>query len=106
MNKLLPTIHIFSKLGLFFALLMWLPTLVSYLFNDEAFYVFKNTAIVTVILSGLVLLVTRRYQRELRPRDGFILVVMMWLGFALIAAMPIYLYLEELSFTDAFFEGM
>ncbi|MBQ9601136.1 MAG: TrkH family potassium uptake protein [Neisseriaceae bacterium] len=106
MNKLLPTIHIFSKLGLFFALLMWLPTLVSYLFNDEAFYVFKNTAIVTVIFSGLVWLVTRRYQRELRPRDGFILVVMMWLGFALIAAIPIYFYLEELSFTDAFFEGM
>lgn len=106
MNKLLPTIHIFSKFSFLFALLMWTPTLVSYLYQDTAFYVFEYTALAAVTVSGLVWLLTHRYQRELRPRDGFALVSMMWLGFALIAAMPMYVYFESMSFTDAFFEAM
>ncbi|XXQ67668.1 TrkH family potassium uptake protein [Neisseriaceae bacterium B1] len=106
MNKLLPTIHIFSKLSFLFALLMWTPTLVSYIYHDEAFYIFEHTALVTVLLSGFVWFLTRRYQRELRPRDGFALVTMMWLGFGLIAATPMYFYFETMSFTDAFFEAI
>lgn len=106
MHKLLPTIHIFSKLSLLFALLMWTPTFVSYFYWDKAFYVFEHTALVVGILSGLVWLLTRRYQRELRPRDGFALVTMMWLGFAMIAALPLYFYFDNMSFTDAFFESM
>lgn len=105
-NKLMPTIHIFSKLSFLFALLMWLPTIVSYFFDDAAFFIFERTALVTVIFSGCIWFATRRYQRELRPRDGFALVSMMWLGFTFIAAVPIYFYLDHLSFTDAFFEAM
>lgn len=85
---------------------MWTPTLVSYIYHDEAFVIFEHTALVTVLLSGLVWFLTRRYQRELRPRDGFALVTMMWFGFALIAATPMYFYFETMSFTDAFFEAM
>lgn len=106
MNKILPTLHIFSQLSFLFALLMWTPTLVSYLYQDAAFYAFEYTALITVLVSGCLWFFTRRYQRELRPRDGFALVTMMWLGFALIAATPMYVYFETMSFTDAFFEAM
>lgn len=106
MYKLLPTIHIFSKLSLLFALLMWIPTSVSYFYHDTAFFAFERTAIVTVLLSGCIWFLTRQYQRELRPRDGFALVTFMWLGFALIAAAPIYFYFDTMSFTDAFFEAI
>lgn len=106
MNKLLPTIHIFSKLSLLFALLIWSPTLVSYFYEDQAFYVFEHTALIAGLVSGLVWFFTRPYQRELRPRDGFALVTMIWLGLAVIAALPLYFYFDHLSFTDAFFESM
>ena len=31
---------------------------------------------------------------------------MLWLAFAVVAAMPIYFYMPSMSFTDAFFEAM
>lgn len=106
MYKLIPIIHILSKLGLLFALLMLVPTAVSYGFGDDAFGVFSQTAAATVLASLLIWLLTHRYQRELRPRDGFTLVVLLWLGFALAAAMPFYAYFDDMAFTDAFFEAM
>lgn len=106
MQKILPTIHLLSKLGLLFALTLIFPTTLSYAYNDEAFFAFSRTAEITILISLLAWFLTRRHQRELRPRDGFALVTMLWLGFATIAAMPLYLYFGDMPFTDAFFEAM
>ena len=106
MQKIIPTIHILSKLGLFFAFMLFFPSAMSYAHDDGAFWAFSSTGEITVLLSSLVWFLTRKYNRELRPRDGFTLVTMLWLGFAAIASMPLYFYFEELSFTDAFFEAM
>lgn len=106
MHKLLPIIHIVSKFSVLFALLTLMPTLVSFIYDDDAFSAFAKTAIVTVCVSLVVCIGTHRHQRELRPRDGFTLVVLLWLGFALVAAMPFYLYFSNISFTDAFFESI
>ncbi|MDO4433229.1 MAG: potassium transporter TrkG [Alysiella sp.] len=106
MHNIFATLHIFSKLCLLFALLMWTPTLVSYLYQDDAFYVFERIAFITVLLSSLVWFLTRQHQRELRPRDGFALVTVMWLGFAMIAATPLYFYFDQMPFIDAFFEAI
>ena len=106
MNKLVPTFHILSKLGMFFSLLILMPTIVSYVYDDDAFPVFWHTAAISELLFFLIWLLCRKRQYELRPRDGFSLVVMLWLGFACIAALPFYYYFPEMSFTDAFFEAM
>ncbi|MFC2293446.1 MAG: TrkH family potassium uptake protein, partial [Kingella oralis] len=106
MNKLVPTFHILSKLGMFFSLLILMPTIVSYVYDDDAFPVFWHTAAISELLFFLIWLLCRKRQHELRPRDGFSLVVMLWLGFACIAALPFYYYFPEMSFTDAFFEAM
>ncbi|QEY26796.1 TrkH family potassium uptake protein [Neisseria zalophi] len=106
MQKIIPIIHILSKLGVFFSVLLLAPTFVSYIFLDDAFDAFSHTALVTIVGSCITWLLTRRYQRELRVRDGFTLVFMLWLGFAVVAAMPIYLYFPQMSYIDAFFEAM
>lgn len=106
MHKLLPIIHILSKFSLLFAMLTLVPTLVSFIYHDNAFAAFSHTAFVTLCVSLVLWFLTRRYQRELKPRDGFTLVVMLWVGFAITAAMPMYLYFPQLSLTDAFFEAM
>nr|WP_244773635.1 potassium transporter TrkG [Alysiella crassa]UOP07975.1 TrkH family potassium uptake protein [Alysiella crassa] len=106
MYKLLPIIHTLSKLSLLFAMLTLVPTLVSRIFDDYAFVAFAETAVFTVLISFILYWATKRYQRELRPRDGFTLVVLLWLEFAVVAAMPLYLHFPEMSFTNAFFEAM
>jgi trk system potassium uptake protein TrkH len=57
--------------------------------------------------AGCVLwLGTRRFKRELKPRDGFVLVNLAWILMAAIATVPLMLVIDDLSFTDAFFETM
>lgn len=106
MYKIIPTIHILSKLGVLFSILLLVPTMVSYIYLDDALHAFGSTALVTIISSVIIWLLTRRHQRELRARDGFTLVFMLWLGFAVVASMPFYLYFPQMSYTDALFEAM
>lgn len=87
-------------------MLTLIPTAVSHIYGDNAFTAFAETATFTVLISFIAWLATYHYQRELRPRDGFTLVVLLWLEFAVVASMPFYLYFPTLSFTDAFFEAM
>ena len=105
-SKVMPIIHVLSKLGLLFSLLLAVPTLMSYFYHDSAFIVFAYTALTVLLVSCVTWVLTLRFNRELRPRDGFTLVLMLWLGFAVVAAMPIYFYMPSMSFTDAFFEAM
>ena len=55
---------------------------------------------------ALLLLATRRYRAELKPRDGYLLVSLSWIAVAADAAVPLMLAAPRLSFTDAFFESM
>lgn len=47
MYKVIPIIHVLSKLGMLYAFVLMLPTLVSYLYRDGTFTVFAGTACVT-----------------------------------------------------------
>ena len=49
---------------------------------------------------------TRRHKRELRSRDGFLLVTLAWVFMSAIATVPLLIALPGLTFTDAFFETM
>lgn len=106
MQKLLPIIYILSKFNLLFALLTLLPISVSRLYGDDGFLAFAETAAAMTLVSLAAWALTHRHQRELKPRDGFTLVVLLWLGFAVAAAMPFYLHFPDIRFIDAFFEAM
>ena len=96
-SKVMPIIHVLSKLGLLFSLLLAVPTLMSYFYHDSAFFVFAYTALTVLLVSCVTWVLTLRFNRELRPRDGFTLVLMLWLAFAVVAAMPIYFYMPSMS---------
>jgi trk system potassium uptake protein TrkH len=49
---------------------------------------------------------TRRFRRELQPRDGFVLVGMTWLVLPAFGALPLVLAVPGLSITNAYFEAM
>ena len=105
-NKIAPTAHLVAKTGFLFSLLLLIPTIVSLMYMDHVFPAFAFTAGISIGVCAITWLLTMRYNRELRPRDGYTLVFMLWIGFALIASLPFYIYLPGLSFTNAYFEAI
>ena len=67
------------------SLMMLPPALVSWLYDDGVTSLFGLSAAVLVLLGGLIYLPVRRASRDLRLRDGFLIVVACWLALALVA---------------------
>ncbi|MFV1982012.1 MAG: TrkH family potassium uptake protein [Thiohalomonadales bacterium] len=97
-------------LGLFlvmFSLTNVPPMVVAFIYLDGAFVHFFHAAAVTLV-TGLVLwLPVKNYKRDLRKRDGFLIVVLFWVVLCAFGALPLYMF-EELNMTliDAFFESI
>ncbi|WP_174875114.1 TrkH family potassium uptake protein [Vogesella oryzae] len=106
MSKLLPILQVLSKLILLYSLLFLIPCAVSWAFHDNTASDFAYSALAGGAAGSLLWLLTRRFERELKPRDGFILVALLWLTFAVMSAVPLWLYIPGMSFTNAFFEAM
>jgi len=83
------------------------PVLVSWWYDDGLLYTFSNGFLV-VLLTGLFFwLPVYNVRRELRLREGFLVVVLFWVVLGLAGALPFY-FAERplLSFTDAVFESV
>ncbi len=95
-----------GRMVVLFAVLMGVPLAFALSEHDPAEGPFLVAMGVTA-LSGLAMsLSTRRFKRELQPRDGFLLVTMTWLVLPAFGALPLMLALPGLSFTDGYFEAM
>lgn len=90
----------------FFGLLYVLPLVWSLGAGDGAYLDFVIAGGVNVVAGLSIATLTRRFRRELKPRDGFILVTLSWVLMSGSAAIPLMLALPDLSFTDAYFEAM
>ena len=90
-----------------FSLTMVPPIIIAMLSNDGTFLPF-SIALSTILLSGLVLWYPARlHRKELRLKDGFMVVVIFWTVLGLSGALPLFLSEKlQLSFTDAAFESI
>jgi len=93
-------------LGLF-SISMLPPMLVSWWYGDGVFNAFFG-AFCLILISGLALwLPARHHRRELRLRDGFIVVVMFWVALGLCGSVPLLLSNNPgMTVTDAVFESI
>ncbi|MBS0366050.1 MAG: TrkH family potassium uptake protein [Proteobacteria bacterium] len=99
-------IHVLGLLLSGFALAYLLPIGCSVLLGDGLWRQFLIAGAVC-LGGGLALaVVTLPFRRELKPRDGFLLVTLGWLLVSAAAAVPLLLALPQLSVTRAFFEAM
>ncbi len=89
-----------------FGLSMLLPLIISEWSDDAAQRAYDEAVLVTLGSGVLLWLLGRYWKRELKARDGILLVVLTWLLTPLFAALPLMLFLPDLSFTDAYFETM
>jgi trk system potassium uptake protein TrkH len=100
---------IFKILGIVitvFGLSMLLPLVISLILGDDAQSAFDEAIAATVGTGILLWLFTFRNRDELKYRDGFLLVVLIWTLLPIFAALPLLIYLPDLSFTDAYFEAV
>lgn len=90
-----------------FSVTMLTPLLISLLYPEEAWPAFVQSFAVTVATGFLLWLPVRTVRRELRLRDGFVVVASFWIVLGLFGALPFYLSPSpDMSLTDAIFESM
>ena len=90
-----------------FSALLLPPVVVSWLYNDGQIQVFLVGAAVVFLLGLMSWLPASRFREELRVREGFLIVVMFWVGLGLVGALPLALAGNpDLSVTDAVFESL
>ena len=103
---MLAVAHVLGMLMALFAVTFVLPLVSALVFQDGAFDDFAIAAGINVVIGLAIAGATRRYKRELKARDGFLLVTLTWVLMSLSAAVPLMIALPGISFTDAYFEAV
>ncbi len=106
MSSPLAVIALVGRMVVLFAMLMGVPLAFAMGEHDAAERPFVISMAVTLGAGVLMSLATRRFLRELQPRDGFVLVALTWLTLPAFGALPLWLAVPGLSVTDAYFEAM
>ncbi|MFA7522119.1 MAG: potassium transporter TrkG [Halothiobacillaceae bacterium] len=105
--QLLIVIRMLGLLLMVFGLTFVPPWFVGWLMGDDDLSPFLLSFVVSISLGGLLWGLTRQYRREMKLRDGLLIVVSFWMVLGLIGATPIYLQPElGLSFSQAVFESV
>ena len=98
--------HFLGLLILFNGGFMLLSTLVSYLYEDGVTGTLSLASLLTLVLGGVVMLFTRKHNKEMNKREGYIVVAFGWVIMALTGTLPYVVTGSIPSFTNAFFETM
>lgn len=97
--------RIFGLLLMIFSLSMVPPLGVAFYYHDHDWLSFLISYLVTFGAGFLLWILFRHHKRELKTRDGFLLVVLMWSVLSLFGSIPFLMQLyPKFSFTDAVFE--
>ncbi len=105
-RSLLPVLNALGAVVAIFALAMLVPLAVAFFADEDALITYDTAFLISFVSGTSLWLITRRFKRELLPRDGFLLVTLVWTVLPAFAALPLLLHLPGLSLTDAYFEAM
>jgi trk system potassium uptake protein TrkH len=98
--------HVLGLLLAFFGATYLLPISCSIFTGDGLALFFAAGAACSTGAGLLMMAVTSNSRRELKPRDGFLLVTLAWVTTSALATIPLLMALPDLTFTRAFFETM
>lgn len=101
-----PLLNVLGAVVAIFAATMLAPLAVAFFGREEALVAYDTAFLITFVSGVALWWTTRRFKRELQPRDGFLLVTLVWTVLPAFATLPLLLHLPGLSFTDAYFEAM
>ncbi|MGC6432319.1 MAG: potassium transporter TrkG [Jejuia sp.] len=98
--------HFLGLLMLFNGGFMLISALVSLLYEDGVTGRLCIAALITLFFGGLAMVFTRKHNKEMNKREGYIVVAFGWIIMALTGALPYVITGSLSSFTNAFFETM
>jgi trk system potassium uptake protein TrkH len=105
-RSLFPVVNVLGVVVLLFGGTMLVPLAFAFFGHDAALPAYDNAIVITLVAGGLMVFGTYRFKRELLPRDGFLLVTLVWTVLPAFATLPLLFFVKGLSFTDAYFETM
>lgn len=106
MNRLLVIAPVLGGMLMLFSVTFVLPLAWSLAVDDGTHVSFFLSGVGCLVAGGLLWGATRRFRRELEPRDGCLLAVLGWLLMSVAGAAPLVLEIPGLSFTHAYFEAI
>lgn len=110
MSDILPVLRLLCALLAMFAGALLVPLSASLYADDGLWQSYVISMLLTFLVSAVLWFGTRKYQRELLPRHGVLLVSMVWVVLPLFAAVPLLLVSwqihQPMSFTHAYFEAV
>jgi len=106
LHGLSPVCYGLAIVLLMFSATMLVPLSVSLWLNDDALWAYDQALLITLLAAALLWMACRSGPRELKIRDGYLLVTATWSILPAFAAIPLVFYLPGLSFTDVYFETM
>jgi len=99
-------LHIMGLLLLCNGGFMMLATLVSWFYDDGVTVQIAAASITTMFIGVLLMFFTREHHKEMKQREGYIIVTFGWIFMAFSGMLP-YLFTEAIpTVTNAFFETM
>ncbi len=99
-------LHVMGLLLLCNGGFMLLATLVSWYYEDGVTLEISTAALITLFIGTLFMFTTRGHSKEVKIREGYIIVTFGWIFMALSGSLP-YVISESIPrFTNAFFETM
>jgi trk system potassium uptake protein TrkH len=106
LDRMSPVLYGLGVVLMIFSCTMLIPLGVSLWLSDGAQLAYNEAFIVTAGAGFVLWLVARSGPRDLKIRDGYMLVTLVWTVLPAFATAPLLFYLPGLSFTDAYFEAM
>ena len=105
--QLLVIQRILGLLLIIFSSALLPPILVGLYYGDGAVGAFSQAFVIILISGFMLFLPVRKQRKELRLRDGFLVVVLFWTVLGVAGGLPLYLSgIHDISVTDAIFESI
>ncbi|MDP3439387.1 MAG: potassium transporter TrkG [Azonexus sp.] len=105
MTRFAPVYRALGMIIMLFGLTLLAPLGFSHWINDGAQSVYDEVFLLTVLSGTFLWYRYRNQKRDLNIRDGFLLVVLVWIILPIFGALPFMMHLG-MSHTDAYFEAM
>ena len=105
MERYYPLVRVFGVLLVCFALTMLVPLVYSWWIGDGAHAAYDEAFLLSLITGLALWWSARSAAADLKVRDGFLMVVLVWTLLPVFASLPLVFQLG-ISFTDAYFEAM
>ena len=104
---LAPVLSLMARILIAFSVTFLVPGIWAWFEDHKDLQLIWLAGFVLTALSGLALAaITQKHQRELKTKDGFLLVNMVWLVLPAYSALPLMFLVPEITWFKAYFEAM